>query len=464
MMGNRQLEEQLMRFGGGVASSTMTPASLALVAAAILLFFLLPRKYVLVPFLFLVIFIPLAQVVVIGGFHFMVFRIMLPFAWLRVIGGFGHSNNDKLRFGSIDKAIVLWAFTNTVCFTLLWGSWGALVNRLGFLYNVFGMYFLLRVLIRDREDVNRLIRTLAVICALVAVFMTREQLTGRNIFSLFGGVPEFTPIREGLLRSQAAFAHPILAGTLGATLLPLFVGLWWQGGKSRIITTLGILSALVMTLASSSATPVLACLAGIAALWMWPFRRRMRLFSWGVVLCLVGLHLVMKAPVWALIQRVSVRGGASGWHRYELINEIILHFGDWWLVGTRNPGSWGLEMGDTSDAYVEAAVTGGLLTLVSFLGILWQTFRTLGIARKAAEKNRKLELMLWAFGAALFANATAFIGTTYFDQTSLIWYTFLAMIGAVTSIARVPVPEFENTPVGLAPAIGGTATGFPRGA
>src|SRR3989442_3275033 len=121
MMGNRQLEEQLMRFGGGVASSTMTPASLALVAAAILLFFLLPRKYVLVPFLFLVIFIPLAQVVVIGGFHFMVFRIMLPFAWLRVIGGFGHSNNDKLRFGSIDKAIVLWAFTNTVCFTLLWG-------------------------------------------------------------------------------------------------------------------------------------------------------------------------------------------------------------------------------------------------------------------------------------------------------------------------------------------------------
>ena len=433
-MENQQLQDQLHRFGGGATSSTITPATLALVAAAILLFFLLPRKYISVPFLFVSMFIPFAQVVVLGGLHFMVFRLMLPFAWLRVIGGKVSGRLDEsFRFSGIDKAIVLWALADVVCFTLLWGSWKAFVNRLGFLYDVFGIYFLLRFLIRDREDVNRIIRTLAVICALVAVFMVREQLTGRNVFSIFGGVPEFTQIREGRLRSQAAFAVAILAGTLGATLLPLFIGLWWQKGRAKITSGLGVLSALIIILTSSSATPVLASLAGIVALCMWPIRRRMRLFRWAVVIYLIGLHLVMKAPVWALIGRVNVVSGASGYHRSELINKAILHFGDWWLMGARNPSDWGFEMGDVTNAYVDAATTGGLLTLVLFLGILWQSFRALGIARKAAERDRKSELMLWAFGAALFANVTAFIGITYFDQTSLVWYSFLAMIGAITS-------------------------------
>ena len=172
-----QMEDQLLRFGAGATSTTITPAALAFVVATILFFFLLPRKYVIVPLLFVSIFIPLAQVVVIGGLHFMVYRIMLPFGWVRVVGGklFGHSNNDQFRFSAIDKAIVLWAFADTICFTLLWGSWGAFVNRLGFLYSVFGIYFLLRFLIRDREDVSRTLRTLAVVCALGAVFMRSEE-------------------------------------------------------------------------------------------------------------------------------------------------------------------------------------------------------------------------------------------------------------------------------------------------
>src|SRR5205807_6921020 len=62
---------------------------------------------------------------------------------------------------------------------------------------------------------------------------------------------------------------------------------------------------------------------------------------------------------------------------------------------SRNPSDWGFEMGDVTNAYVDAATTGGLLTLVLFLGILWQSFRALGIARKAAERDRKSELMLW---------------------------------------------------------------------
>ena len=105
----------------------------------------------------------------------------------------------RFQWNGIDKALLLWALTDAVCSILLWGTWDEVVGRMGFLYNVLGIYFLLRLWIRDRDDVQRVLRTLAVACVFFAVFMILEQETGRNVFSVFGGVPEFTAIREGKL-------------------------------------------------------------------------------------------------------------------------------------------------------------------------------------------------------------------------------------------------------------------------
>lgn len=423
-------------------STTLTVASLVLLLAAILLFFLLRRKYLIVTLLFVSAFIPMGMVVMVGPLHFTTSRILLPFAWLRIVT---YLRSHRFQWNTVDKAMVFYALATTICGVLLWGEWAVFVNRLGFLYSTFGTYFLLRLALNDRADVSRTIRMLAILCALFALCMVREQMTGRNVFAIFGGVSEFSPIREGRLRSQAAFAHAIVAGTLGATLLPVFVGLWCQGRKWRWTAVLGIISGAIMTFTSVSATPLLALIAGIGALCLWPLRQRLRWIRWGVVMSLVCLHLVMKAPVWALIQRIDFVGGNSGWHRFELIDESIRHFGDWWLAGLKNPSSWGWCMGDLSNAYVSEAVKGGLLPLVGFVAILWYGFRRLGFARKAAagRGDRRLELLLWGFGASLFSNAIAFMGIWYFDQSSIIWYALLAMICTITRTARIPVPIAE---------------------
>lgn len=435
-MGN-DLSDKFLRYGGGVTSSTITLASLIVLLGAILLFFLLPRKYLIVTFLFVSIFIPYGQVLVIGGLHFATSRILLPFAWLS-IKPFSYLRSHRFQWNGVDKAVICYGIIATISALLLWREFGVLINRLGFLYELFGAYFLLRIVLRDRADVNRTIVTLAMLSALFALCMVREQMTGRNVFSMFGGVSEFTPFREGRFRSQAAFGHPIVAGTVGATLVPLFVALWCQGREWKWTAALGAISGVIMTLTSASATPLLALVAGIAALCMWPFRRRLRWFRWGAVILLFFLHLVMKGPVWALIEHVDIVGGNSGWHRFELINQAIAHFWDWWLFGAKNPSGWGFEMGDVSNAYVSAAVSGGLATLLSFLAILWQGFRRLGIARKAASsRDRQLELLVWACGAALFSTAIAFVGIWYFDQSSLVWYVLLAMICAITLPATV---------------------------
>jgi hypothetical protein len=181
---------------------------------------------------------------------------------------------------------------------------------------------------------------------------------------------------------------------------------------------------------------------------LWRYRRNLKTLRWGLGGILVALQLVMKAPVWALIARLDIVGGNSGYHRFELINQAILRVGEWFLVGTRNPSSWGFYMGDVSNAYVAAAVEGGILTLLFFLGIFWQSFRAIGLARKAAEQeqDKKLELEIWSFGAALMAIMTGYFGITYFDQSIIVWYTLLATIGAITAVALARVPVTEETP------------------
>ena len=115
-------------------------------------------------------------------------------------------------------------------------------------------------------------------------------------------------LREGKLRSTGSFSHPILAGSYGAMVLPMFVGWWWKDRKSRTQAALGVAAATIIVLAANSSTCLLGFMGGLLALFLWPLRNRMRPIRWGIALTLVALHMVMKAPVWQLISRVSSPG------------------------------------------------------------------------------------------------------------------------------------------------------------
>ena len=227
---------------------------------------------------------------------------MTILGWIRV---FLRGEYLSFRLTALDKAMFAWTVSDTVFHTVLLGTWGAFINRLGHAVNGLGLYLVLRFLIRDTEDVRRTVKVLVALSIPVMAAMVIEHVTGRNIFSVFGGVPEFTVIRDGRLRAQAAFMHPILAGTFGASLIPLCVLLFFRGG-SRFIAVSGLFAGTTIAFASASSGPILAYMAGLVALLAWPFRRRMRLVRWTIAFSLLGLHLVMKAPVWALINRVAI--------------------------------------------------------------------------------------------------------------------------------------------------------------
>ncbi len=207
--------------------STITAGSLILTLCLGILLLLLPRRYALLPLMVSGCYMTLGQILLIGPLHFTVFRLLLLFGWIRIT-----INKEifSIKLNSIDKVLMAWIFISSLLNLFLrGGSSEAIINRLGVSYNAIGVYFLIRALVWDFDDIVHAVKMLGIIIIPLAFLFAVEKTTGKNIFSVLGGVPEFTDMRNNRLRCQGPFRHPILAGTFGATAMPLFVGLWFHG-------------------------------------------------------------------------------------------------------------------------------------------------------------------------------------------------------------------------------------------
>ncbi len=433
------MKDFITRFGGG-GETHLAPFALVLLLIGIVLILFLPRKYAVIPFLLVSFFVPNGVNLVLGPFHFYALRILLVFAWLRILFG-RRSSEHPFRLNPIDKSFLCYAISAAVIYCILWRQSDAFINRLGFLYTALGVYFFFRLILEDQQDVVRVIKVMAFACAFFSVGMLIERYTGRNYFSIFGGIPDVTMVRDGMIRAQASFENAISAGIFGAALLPAFVGLWRQKG-ARLFSIVGIIAASLMTHASNSATPVLVLAAGVGALLLWPFRDSLKWFRRGAVVMIIGLQLVMKANVWALTERVRIGGGTS-FHRYELVNGFIMHFFQWCLIGVRSTASWGWFTFDQANEYVYVGANGGLLTFIFFIAILVYCCKGLGNARKAPGQDRATQWFLWGLGSFLLAHMVAFFGLSYFDQVQIQLYLLFAMIACITAPYWKPAQQAE---------------------
>jgi hypothetical protein len=274
----------------------------------------------------------------------------------------------------------------------------------------------------------------------MALLMVIEKTTSHNLLSIFGGVPEITGIRDGHLRCQGAFRHPILAGTFGATQYPLFVALALYRVKDRWLGLAAVISSMVIVVTASSSGALMTLIAGTAGLMLWKWRKYMRLIRRGTVVMILGLALVMKAPVWYLFAKLSDLTGGTGWHRAYLIDQTIAHFDEWWLFGTTYTAHWGPageiiaadhNMMDITNHYVMEGVKGGLLKLIFFIGIIVGCFKILGRQIRDEATSLPARLLIWALGVSLFAHCFSFMSITYFDQSIVIYFWLLAVISSL---------------------------------
>lgn len=414
-----------------------------------LLVLTLPRRFAFIPIIITTCYITYGQQLNILGFNFTALRLVILVAWIRLLA---RGEIRAIQLNSIDKVFIWWLVISLIANMLLWQSSEALVNNFGRIYNAVGLYFLFRVLIRDISEIENLIKISAIIILPLSLIMIFEKFSGTNIFSLFGGVDEISWVRSGSVRAQGPFRFAGLAGTVGAVLMPLYVALWFSE-RAKFYAFIGVAAATIITIASHSSGPLIAYCVGIVALIMWPFHDYMRMIRYSILFTLLSLHMIMKAPVWALIARLGGVTGGTAYHRAAIIDAAINHFNEWWLIGTRDTGHWlalsaqnfkfGHDSADITNNYVSEGINGGLVSMFLFIIIIILCFREIGISlRVNKDQPFSIRIIIWSLGVSLLVHVCSFMSVIYFDQTIGFWYLSLAMISAL-SISEQPLQHSE---------------------
>ena len=390
---------------------------------------LLPRRYAVWPMIIMSCFVAPAQRIAVFTLNFDLLRIMVIFGTARLLA---RKEWRRFRWRGLDSVLLAFAVTGTGVYLLQHGTMEAAKYKLGFMYDMLGMYFLFRCLVREREDLVQVAVGFALISVPVALAFVIERVTGRNMFAVFGGVPEITTVREGRLRCQGAYSVPILAGCYWAAVLPLMAALWWRRRSQRWWGVTGVICGLLIIVLCASSTPVSAVAGAFVGAAFFTVRRHMRLARWFLLVGLVGLHVGMNAPVWHLISRLDLAGGSTGYFRYILTDQFIRRFDEWWLIGVRGVEHWGVLNNDIVNYYVVQGVSGGIWTLMLFAALISMAFGGVGrLWRQEAARQADL-IMAWALGVSLFAHCVSFMGISYFGQITMLWYLTLALIGSLS--------------------------------
>jgi len=382
----------------------------------------------------------------IAGANFPLFRFLIVVGILRAIILSEYSALPKTR---VDKLLIAWAawiFFASFFHEFTPGSGPKYMG--GVIIDLCGAYYLFRNYLRTYNEIENFIAAACLIIIPVSIAMTIEQVAYYNLFSIFEGVPEYPLIRDGRIRAQGPFNHPILAGSVGAFLFPLAWSLF-KTNKTRSIIGMG--ASTLMVLSSASSGPVMSLLFAILALGFWRYRQHTPKLVWGGVFSYLFLMVAMNQAPYYLISRINVTGSSTGWHRAYLIDRTIHYFNEWWLFGTDRTRHWMPEQGfisnehtDVTNYFIAFAVNGGLLSLVLIVLIVWYSAKTLWKLSITSTLDHSKQCFIWCIGAAAFANAMTSISVAFFGQAQVFFWLPIALISVLSPLLR---PEPLSNPV-----------------
>jgi hypothetical protein len=402
----------------------------------------LPRRYAFAPLLIAIFQFQNVPIIEVGG-GFSVTKLV-------ILVGLFRAARERTLVWSGGQRLDLWV--------AVWAAWMILSGfahdpkdhnpitiRLSQVYNVFGAYLYARSFIRSHEDFTNCCKCLVLALLPLAFETVLEKTLVRNYYVILAGAGEGLGIRGGKVRAAGPFGHPILLGCAAATSIPLCAVLWLRARRWAIA---GAAACALIVFCSASSGPMVTMLSGFMALALWRFRESVGWIRRLIIFLVVLLHLVMQAPVWYLMGRIDLAGGSTGFHRAELIQQAVNHFGDWWLTGTDYTRHWfpyGVGWSkyhtDITNQYIAMGVSGGLLLMILFIMMPMKGFQLLGGAMRRLRKSRDpSEFLLWCLGCCLFTHCFTFLSIAYFDQCILLFAVLLGVIPGATALMSAPQP------------------------
>jgi hypothetical protein len=397
-------------------------ATIVLCLLLVVLVLFVPRRLVLLPFIIATCLVPMNQEIIIADLNFTVLRFCVLAGLVRFVV---RNEIRHIRWNVFDKLVLAWSVVGSIVYVIQWGSTDAVVYKCGMMFDCLGMYWLFRNAITCWDDIIRVIRYFAFFAIISAPLIMLEKFQQRSFYEIFG--PVGAQFHRGRFRCAGPFPHSIMMGLFWTNLLPLFYACI-KVGINKSLHYVALAAALGCIALSASSTPIIAT-AAIIVFWnIYYFRQYGWQILWGVIGVLTALHLVMKAPVWHLISRVDVFSGSTGWHRYQLIDEAVKHFGEWVFLGCRDTGNWSEGLRDVTNQFILEGVEGGFITLAVFIILLVVAIRTAG-SYSLRRISPVYQWLAWGICVSLLGHCISFFGVSYFGQIKMLLYLTFAIVG-----------------------------------
>lgn len=388
-----------------------------------------PRKYFLLPFIVAACFIPGSGRVIVASLDFTVLRICVLFGVLRLLV---RGEVIRICWNKFDKLFFIWLILGAIIYVFRWDDPGVLIYKFGVLFDGLGLYWIFRQNIRSWQGVGLSLKLFAVCAIISACLAIIERITHVNPFSYFGSFE--TGFHRGRYRCYGALQNPIILGLFWASFIPWFLA-YIKAKSDIILNVTAVISSVICVILSGSSTPIVTVVAILFFFALYRCRAYGRQIALGFCFLLFGLHVVMKAPVWHLISRVSVFSGSTGWHRYYLIDQAVKYFHEWMLLGTSDTEHWGRGLHDLTNQYIFEGVIGGVVTLLVFVILLIYAVKITG-AFSLHGDNDKYKWLSWGICVSILGHCVSFFAIAYFAQIKMVLYLTFAIVGFIAGNPR----------------------------
>ena len=311
------------------------------------------------------------------------------------------------------------------------------VSGLALIFDSLTFYIAFKSIISKNVELEVLIKDFTVILTIFTIVVTVEYALRYNLFKLLNGV-DYLWLRGDKVRCWGSFRHPVLLGSVGATFLPLYIGFIVKDGyKTKWLV--GAFASFLIVYYSSSSTPLIAFAFGILAWPIWFIRRSRRTIYSVLITIFIVLVIIMEAPIWFILGKISKITGGTGYHRSYLIDSALRDINKWWFMGIdiKETAGWMpyvLEITggvDITNLYIWYGVTAGIIPILLLVYLLGKILNTCFVLSINSGYERSYKITIWSLGVVIFVHSLNWFSITYFDQFNQIWLAHLAFVNIV---------------------------------
>ncbi len=425
----------------------MVGLTLAISAAASVLVFFLTPVYGLAVYIAVLGWYPSYLTVKLGTIDFNVCRIVILAIYARL---FLLTNlTNRFKFIWLDKLIILYFLCQVLAGAVTAQSLMAfLENRAGAVFSLVLPYFAVRLIVTNREEYVKLLKTIVLVAAPMAIIGFYESMTGnnpvgflRNYWAWGGSAPYVAVSRFGFFRAELTFPHAIMYGLFFAMFGPLCAGALFSAKTDRAFYSIGLGLMGIGVFSSMSSGPWLAGLLSISFIVFFRWRKHWKPVVLTILLVCFSVEIISNRHFYDVLGDFTMNP-STAWYRSKLIDVALFEGGmsDHWLTGFGfgvDPG-WGVkidgrERTDTVNHYIFILHTYGLVGFVPFLAMNAVVVKKLVDAYRASFSASD-KWLVWCLSAALFGLSGALTSVSLFGQPSTIYYMIIGFAGVMPGI------------------------------